>query len=114
MYVCAIRRVEPILAEVEPALAVQERADLHQAEVIVGVAQREPADQVPPDRDEHRRRPEPEERHPQPPVPVEMIGAVEIHAKLALPTPLPRHRSEERRVGKEWVRPFRSRWSPVN
>src|SRR3546814_11337276 len=93
MDVGAIRRVEPILAEVEPALAVQERADLHQAEVIVGVAQREPADQVPPDRDEHRRRPEPEERHPQPPVPVEMIGAVEIHAKLALPKPLPRHYS---------------------
>src|SRR3546814_20702074 len=25
-----------------------------------------------------------------------------------------RHRSEERRGGKEWVSPFRSRWSPFN
>ena len=41
------RRVQPMLAKVEPALAVKQAADLHHAHVVVGVAEAEEADLVP-------------------------------------------------------------------
>ena len=48
----AVWRVHPVLAKVEPALPVQQRADLHHPHIVVGIAQGEVADAVPAVEDE--------------------------------------------------------------
>ena len=71
MDVRAERRVEPILAKVEPALAIEQGADLHHPHVVVGIAQPEPADVEPFLEDEPGAKAEPGEQDEQLPVPLD-------------------------------------------
>jgi hypothetical protein len=43
----AERRVQSVLPEIEPVLPLDEGADLHHPQIVVGVAEREAADRIP-------------------------------------------------------------------
>ena len=70
----ARRRIEPIVAQIIPALPVEQGTHLHQAHIVVGIAQRQPVDRRPAlpdveDRDHH-----PCDGGQLDPVPVQLVG----------------------------------------
>ena len=69
----AERRVQPILAKVEPVLPVEQRADLHDPHVVVGIAEAEPADLGPFAEHVPGAEAEPDEQHDQLPPPLEQL-----------------------------------------
>jgi hypothetical protein len=82
--------IEFILAQVEPALPVQQRADLGHAEIVVCVAEREPVDRAPAPPQHVGDRADPEEPEPAPPMRIIQPAAKLVHA-CALPYGPPAH-----------------------
>src|SRR4029079_16467970 len=76
------RGIHPVLAKVEPALAVKQATDLHHPHIVVGVAEREEADVTPLVVDEPGRNAEPPEEDD--PLPM----AIDRDRDLRLPVPL--------------------------
>ena len=64
---------EPMLREVEPALAAEQAADLHHAHIVVGVAEAEEPDLVRPVEDEPGAEQQPEGGDDPLPVPLEQL-----------------------------------------
>ena len=75
MHVKPDRRIEPILAQIKPALPSEQRAHLHQPHVIVGIAQREPAHRVPAINQKPKRDCHPQDQRKALPMAVDQAGA---------------------------------------
>src|SRR5438132_8474481 len=73
MDVRAIGRVHPVIAKVVPALAVKQRADLHDPHIVVSVAEPEPTDLAPAPEDRPAAEGEPREQGDKLPVTPEPV-----------------------------------------
>ena len=87
----AVRRVEPMLGEVEPALAAEQGADLCHTQIIVGIGKREGLDQLPSVGNDEAHIEQPgKDQHP-PPVAEEHVGHLCLQCRKTIvshpPTP---------------------------